>query len=514
MVNFLLISILGFFSFFNLKIKLNKIFGGFISFVALVATLGYAINLPALYFYFADISTGMALNTALLFVLIGIGLFSIDNKIEFKTKLSTRLSVFFIVIAIILIFIIINITFNNSISNQTQQIRDIESKLELIVHDIFSYDALLSENVHAALLHAKDNDLNAIKEHKEQYDQIGNKLDIILKNEALNLLDKSTRPQEVKDEIKIILKQLDNVNLELVDLETKAFEAIEKNHTNLASTFVVGGKYDSKKQEYYQLSKKWEKIESENILKHRSQRDRASQQQNNLNLYFALTIIIFILILSTLISISITKDINRLKDEVDMITKGKFEIKLSQSNIIEVQLLTDSLNRILASLKLAILRTNISKEDLGIGKITKAKEQAESRYKLLYDTSNDAIMVISPPSWKFSAGNPAAIKMFKVKDEKEFITLTPKDLSPKKQPDGELSKVKAKKMINKALKEGSNFFEWTHKRYNGEEFQTTVLLSRIEENETQFLQATVRDISEEKVKQIKQFSKAFYDEKA
>ncbi len=71
-------------------------------------------------------------------------------------------------------------------------------------------------------------------------------------------------------------------------------------------------------------------------------------------------------------------------------------------------------------------------------------------------------------------------------------------MSPKTQPDGQLSADKAKQMIMKAMKEGSNFFEWTHMRYRGEDFPATVLLTRIERDGKQFLQATVRDITEQK----------------
>ena len=47
----------------------------------------------------------------------------------------------------------------------------------------------------------------------------------------------------------------------------------------------------------------------------------------------------------------------------------------------------------------------------------------------------------------------------------------------------------------KAMKTGSNFFNWTHKRLNGEEFKVTVLLTRVEIRGKKFLQATVRDIT-------------------
>jgi len=120
------------------------------------------------------------------------------------------------------------------------------------------------------------------------------------------------------------------------------------------------------------------------------------------------------------------------------------------------------------------------------------------KYELLFESSCDAIMTLKPPTWNFTSGNQATFKIFNIKDEKQFVFLTPGDLSPEKQPDGKLSGVKAKEMIEKAMKEGSNFFEWTHKRYEGEDFYATVLLSRVEAKDRAYLQATVRDISDQK----------------
>lgn len=131
-----------------------------------------------------------------------------------------------------------------------------------------------------------------------------------------------------------------------------------------------------------------------------------------------------------------------------------------------------------------------------------ATEEIRERYKLLYETSNDAIMTIEPPDWKFTAGNPAAVKMFNCKDEKEFTSLGPWDVSPEKQPDGQPSAAKAQKMIMQAMKEGSNFFEWTHKKYKGGNFPATILLSRFKLNGKDVVQATVRDMTEQKQAEI------------
>ncbi len=130
--------------------------------------------------------------------------------------------------------------------------------------------------------------------------------------------------------------------------------------------------------------------------------------------------------------------------------------------------------------------------------LEETKRESEERFRSLFESSRDAIMTIEPPDWNFTSGNPATLEMFKVKSEKEFISYTPGDLSPAKQPDGRPSPKKAKEMIEIAMREGSNFFEWTHKRLTGEDFPANVLLTRVEWAKKQFIQATVRDITESK----------------
>jgi PAS domain S-box-containing protein len=131
-------------------------------------------------------------------------------------------------------------------------------------------------------------------------------------------------------------------------------------------------------------------------------------------------------------------------------------------------------------------------------RIIKELEQSEEKFRILYESSRDAIMTLEPPDWNFTAGNPSTINMFRAKDEAEFTSMAPYELSPKYQPDRQASKKKALDMINTAMKRGSYFFEWTHKRINGEEFPATVLLAKVKISGKEFLQATVRDITESK----------------
>lgn len=117
------------------------------------------------------------------------------------------------------------------------------------------------------------------------------------------------------------------------------------------------------------------------------------------------------------------------------------------------------------------------------------------KYSTLFSASRDAIMMLAPPKWRFTAANPATLEMFRCRSEEEFTSLGPWDVSPPVQPDGENSGHKASLMIQKAMETGSNFFEWEHMRTDGECFPATVLLSRMELGGSLLLQATVRDMS-------------------
>ena len=124
--------------------------------------------------------------------------------------------------------------------------------------------------------------------------------------------------------------------------------------------------------------------------------------------------------------------------------------------------------------------------------------ESQKRYRALFESSHDAIMTLEPPSWNFTSGNSATVEMFCAADESEFVSQSPWDLSPDLQPDGIPSPEKARRMIETAMQDRSLLFEWTHKRLSGEEFPATVLLTRMTLGDQTFLQATVRDITEQK----------------
>lgn len=127
---------------------------------------------------------------------------------------------------------------------------------------------------------------------------------------------------------------------------------------------------------------------------------------------------------------------------------------------------------------------------------SKALEISENRYRSLFENSHTALMTLAPPDWDFITGNAAMQKLFHIKSGEDVSSLQPWRLSPEFQPDGRRSEEKALEMIQKAVENGSHFFNWTHLKTTGEEFQATVQLSRVEIGESFVLQATVRDISD------------------
>ncbi|KAF5430325.1 Signal transduction histidine kinase, partial [Candidatus Methanophagaceae archaeon] len=133
-------------------------------------------------------------------------------------------------------------------------------------------------------------------------------------------------------------------------------------------------------------------------------------------------------------------------------------------------------------------------------RVMDALQESEKKYRTLYYSSKDAIMTLTPEKG-FLSGNSAAVEIFGCKNEKDFISRTPHDLSPPYQHDGALSSEKAKQMMAIAMEKGSHFFEWTHKQMDGKEFPATVLLTRMELQGRRVLQATVRDITERKAAQ-------------
>jgi diguanylate cyclase (GGDEF)-like protein/PAS domain S-box-containing protein len=143
--------------------------------------------------------------------------------------------------------------------------------------------------------------------------------------------------------------------------------------------------------------------------------------------------------------------------------------------------------------------------------LEKSLRDSEERYRLLFEQSRDAMMVVSPPDWRFQAGNPAMVELFGARSLDELLNLSPIDLSPPLQPDGSPSGPKALALLNTALEQGSWHGEWMHRRRDGRDIHCAVLLTRSEIAGQVVIQGTVRDISLQKAQQHQLERMAHYD---
>ncbi len=183
--------------------------------------------------------------------------------------------------------------------------------------------------------------------------------------------------------------------------------------------------------------------------------------------------------------LSIHQDFNEYEVNLDLIHIGNRAMSLHATDTAQQP---DRERLILLSFEDITIRLEAEKQLL----------ESERKYRTLFDSSRDAIMMLAPPDWSFTAGNPATIELFRCKGESDFTSRRPWELSPEYQPDGQISSIKAKMMIESAVKTGSNLFEWIHQKTDGVTFQASVLLSRIELHGHTMLQATVRDITRRK----------------
>jgi PAS domain S-box-containing protein len=93
-------------------------------------------------------------------------------------------------------------------------------------------------------------------------------------------------------------------------------------------------------------------------------------------------IVIVILIVSFMMSSLITMPIKKLTKNIEVISKGNLDVGLEKSEIYEINNLINSLKRVMVSLKLAIYKVGITKDDI-FEETMKEKNAAESRYTSL-----------------------------------------------------------------------------------------------------------------------------------
>jgi PAS domain S-box-containing protein len=118
-------------------------------------------------------------------------------------------------------------------------------------------------------------------------------------------------------------------------------------------------------------------------------------------------------------------------------------------------------------------------------------------YHALFESTNNPLLLIDN-SFNFIDCNKATVKILGGESKNDIIGMPPASLSPKYQPDGQLSTVKAEKMIKRAYKNGQHQFEWVHKRLDGVHLCIKVNLTVVAMEEEKILLVNWQNITENK----------------
>ena len=121
---------------------------------------------------------------------------------------------------------------------------------------------------------------------------------------------------------------------------------------------------------------------------------------------------------------------------------------------------------------------------------------SEDRLKTLFNQAADAVFLLGEQG--FIDCNQAAVALLRYASKDELLALQPHQISPERQPDGQLSVVKAQFMLQEALQRCSCRFEWIHQRANGENFWAEITLTPISYQEEMIFHCITRDISDRK----------------
>ena len=127
-------------------------------------------------------------------------------------------------------------------------------------------------------------------------------------------------------------------------------------------------------------------------------------------------------------------------------------------------------------------------------------QESESRFRTLFEDTVQAIALIE--DGRFVAANRASLALLGFPSLDQFLGRTPIEISPRFQPDGELSSQKAQRLIAQANAEGSQQFEWQHRHADGTLFLAEVLLTAIRSDGKDILHVVWRDITAQKAGEV------------
>lgn len=123
---------------------------------------------------------------------------------------------------------------------------------------------------------------------------------------------------------------------------------------------------------------------------------------------------------------------------------------------------------------------------------------AESMFRMLFERSADAILLVDPQRNVFVDCNDAAVQMMRATSKEQLLGTHPADVSPEFQPDGRSSREKTPEITAATLAHGTQRFEWLSRRFDGVDFYVEVSCTVVQSGEHPLIAAVCRDITDRK----------------
>ena len=129
--------------------------------------------------------------------------------------------------------------------------------------------------------------------------------------------------------------------------------------------------------------------------------------------------------------------------------------------------------------------------------LKKIKKNNEENYQAIFEGSMDAI-TITDLEYGFVDCNARAVDLFGYTSKQQLLNVHPGQVSPPLQPNGRDSVELANEYIHQASTKGSAQFEWVHQKLDGSLVTVDILLSQVNWHGRPAVQASLRDVTEQK----------------
>ena len=126
---------------------------------------------------------------------------------------------------------------------------------------------------------------------------------------------------------------------------------------------------------------------------------------------------------------------------------------------------------------------------------TKYLEEEKRTFETLFNDTTDGMILLK--RHHFVKCNDSVVKLFKHRSKQSLLLAHPMSFSPKYQPDGSLSAIKAREILRKVMAEGTHSFEWTYLQTDGNKIPCQVTLTKIFIEGESIIHAIVKDITQQ-----------------